>query len=150
MIIFLCFFWFANAFASSDIAGDWYVVKNTMTNGTKTTEKEYLHLHTDHTFSIQLFVDLQKHDAFVKGLRIEGSGIWKRRENVLAIHIQKLEVPFAKEIYLISQESLRRLANQFKYKYQHNPLKIIFINTLTPNKLVIKKETGYTTVYQRQ
>ena len=115
-----------------------------------TVEKEYLHLNANNTFSIQLFVSVQKEEAFIKDLRIEGSGIWKSRDNTLVIYIQKVEVPFAKEIYLISQESLRTLANNFKYKYENEPLRIIKIKSFTSTQLVTSNEALLETVYTRQ
>ena len=134
----------------SNIAGKWYAYAEATTNGTMTTETEYLSLNSDNTFSIQLFVSLHKGDAFIKDLRIEGSGIWKRRDDTLVIYIQKVEVPFAKEIYLISQESLRNLANDFKYKYESEPLKIIYIQNLDNASLVTENEKGQITSYRRQ
>jgi len=134
----------------STLAGKWYAYAESTTNGTATTEKEYLSLNSDNTFSIQLFVSLHKGDAFIKDLRIEGSGIWKRRDDTLVIYIQKVEVPFAKEIYLISQESLRNLANNFKYKYESEPLKIIYIQNLDKESLVTENEKGQITSYRRQ
>jgi len=151
ILIFLMMFAFElQAITPSSIAGKWYAYAQSTTNGTVTTEKEYLSLNSDNTFSIQLFVSLQKGDAFIKDLRIEGSGIWKRRDNTLVIYIQKVEVPFAKEIYLISQESLRNLANNFKYKYEHAPLKIIYIESLDNTNLVTKNEKEQLTSYSRQ
>ncbi|MBA1420914.1 MAG: hypothetical protein FAF03_08695 [Epsilonproteobacteria bacterium] len=135
---------------AASVVAKWQSYAKSTTNGTVTTEKEYLSLNGDNTFSIQLFVSLQKGDAFIKDLRIEGSGIWKRRDDTLVIYIQKVEVPFAKEIYLISQESLRNLANNFKYKYENEPLKIIYIEELENNKLVTKNEQNQITSYNRQ
>ena len=132
------------------LAGNWYAYRQSKENGTDTVEKEYLHLKADHTFTIQLFVSLQKEEAFVKDLRIEGSGIWKSKENTLVIYIKKVEVPFAKEIYLISQESLRNLANNFRNKYESEPLRIIEIKSLINNQLVTSNEALIETSYTRQ
>jgi len=130
--------------------GNWYAYRQSKDNGTVTVEKEYLHLNVNHTFTIQLFVSLQKEEAFIKDLRIEGSGIWKSKENTLVIYIKKVEVPFAKEIYLISQESLRNLANNFKHKYESEPLRIIEIKSLIGDKLVTSNEALIETSYTRQ
>ena len=135
---------------AASVVGKWKSYAETTTNGTVTTENEYLSLNSDNTFTIQILVSLQKGDAFIKDLRIEGSGIWKRRDDTLVIYIQKVEVPFAKEIYLISQESLRNLANNFKYKYENEPLKIIVIEYLDDQKLVTENEKGQVTSYSRQ
>jgi hypothetical protein len=139
-----------NAITVQELAGNWSAYSESTSNGTVTVEKEYLHLNANNTFSIQLFVSVQKEEAFIKDLRIEGSGIWKSRDNTLVIYIQKVEVPFAKEIYLISQESLRTLANNFKHKYENEPLRIIKIKSFTSSQLVTSNETLLETVYTRQ
>ena len=140
----------AVAVNSNELVGEWYAYTESYTNGTTTSEEEHLHLNSDHTFNIRLFVSLEKEEAFIKDLRIEGSGIWKNRDNVLVMYIQKVEVPFAKEIYLISQESLRNLANNFKHKYENEPLKIVMIKSFTHVKLVIENEQLQETSYSRQ
>jgi hypothetical protein len=139
-----------NAITVQELAGNWSAYRESTSNGTVTVEKEYLHLNANNTFSIQLFVSVQKEEAFIKDLRIEGSGIWKSRDNTLVIYIQKVEVPFAKEIYLISQESLRTLANNFKHKYENEPLRIIKIKSFTSSQLVTSNEALLETVYTRQ
>ncbi len=139
-----------NAISPQEIIGNWHAYRQSTNNGTVTVEKEYLHLLPNNTFTIQLFVSLHKGDAFIKDLRIEGSGVWKNRENTLVIYIKKVEVPFAKEIYRISQESLRNLANNFKHKYESAPLRIIFIESYTGQKLVTSNEKLIETVYTRQ
>jgi len=133
-----------------ELVGNWYAYRESNTNGTMTVEKEYLQLQANNTFTIQLFVSVKKGDAFIKDLRIEGSGIWKNRENTLVIYIKAVKVPFAKEIYLISQESLRNLANNFKYKYENEPLRIVFIESFTHKQMTTSNEKSITTVYSRQ
>ena len=139
-----------NAISVQELSGNWSAYRKTTNNGAVTIEKEYLHLNANNTFSIQLFVSVQKGDAFIKDLRIEGSGIWKSRDNTFVIYIQKVDVPFAKEIYLISQESLRNLANNFKHKYESEPLRIIKIKSFTTTQLVTLNESLIETVYTRQ
>ena len=139
-----------SAISTQEIIGNWSAYRQSTNNGTVTVEKEYLHLLANNTFTIQLFVSLQKGDAFIKDLRIEGSGIWKSRDNTLVIYIKKVEVPFAKEIYGISQESLRNLANNFKHKYESTPLRIIFIESYTGQKLVTSNEKLIETIYTRK
>ena len=138
------------AVISDEIVGNWYAYRESTENRTVTVEKEYLQLNADNTFSIQVFVSIQKDDAFIKDLRIEGSGIWKSRDNTLVIYIQKVEVPFAKEIYRISQESLRNLANNFKNQYENEPLRINFIESYTGKKLVTTNQQLLETSYTRQ
>jgi len=139
-----------SAMAPNEIVGNWYAYREASNNGTVTIEKEYLHLKENNTFALQIFVTVKKGDAFIKDLRIEGSGIWKRRESTLVIYIQKVEVPFAKEIYLISQESLRNLANNFKHKYESEPLRIVLIESFTGKQLVTSSEKLVKTSYTRQ
>ena len=150
LIMWFTLFSTLHAITPDELVGQWYAYSKSTLNNTVTTEEEYLHLNADHTFKVQLFVNLEKEDAFVKGLRIEGSGIWKSRDSTLVIYIQKVEVPFAKEIYRISQESLRNLANDFKHKYENEPLKIVTIKSFTHRKLVTENEQLQVTSYSRQ
>lgn len=138
------------AITPNEIIGNWKSYRESTTNGTVTVEKEYLHLNANHTFTIQIYVSVQKGDAFIKDLRIEGSGIWKNRDDVLVLYIQKVEVPFAKEIYLISEESLGNLANNFKQKYENEPLRIIYIENYSPNQLITSSQRLIKTTYTRQ
>jgi len=132
------------------LMGNWYSYSESVLDGTLTIEKEYLYLNRNHTFSVQLFVSVKKDEAFIRDLRIEGSGIWKSRDNTLVLYVNKVEVPFAKEIYQISQESLRQVANSFTRKFQNEPLRITIIESLTQKQLVTLNEQGHRTVYQRQ
>ena len=113
-------------------------------------EKEYFHLNANHTFDVKLFVSLKKDEAFIRDLRIEASGIWKNRDKTLVLYVKKVEVPFAKEIYRISQESLRQVANSFTRKFQNEPLRIIIIERLEQQKLVTLNEEQHRTIYSRQ
>lgn len=110
-----------NAISVQELSGNWSAYRETNSHGTVTIEKEYLHLNANHTFNIELFVS-----------------------------VEKGEVPFAKEIYLISQESLRNLANNFKHKYENEPLRIIEIKSFTARQLVTSNEAMLETVYTRQ
>jgi len=138
------------AITPNELSGNWTAYRKSINNKTTTIEKEYLKLNANHTFTIQLFVSVQKGEAFIKDLHIEGSGIWKSRENTLVIYIKKVEVPFAKEIYLISQESLRNLAYNFKYKYESEPLRIIKIESFTSTQLITSNEQLLETIYTHQ
>ncbi len=138
------------ALTPREMIGNWHAYRESTNNGTLTVEKEYLHLKADHTFTIQIYVSVEKGDAFIKDLRIEGSGIWKNRDDILVMYIQKVEVPFAKEIYLISQESLANLANNFKHKYENEPLRIIKIESYNDKQLNTLSEKLIKTSYTRQ
>ena len=139
-----------NAMGQDMIVGRWQALTQTVNNGTKTIEKEYLHLNADHTFSIILLVSIQKDDAYIKDLHIEGSGIWKVRDNTLVIVIKQVEMPVAKEVYRISQESLENLAANFKRKFQNEPIRIIIIKNIEANHFTTINEEQKETSYLRQ
>ncbi len=119
-----------DAFDRSDLIGKWKALSKTTNEGSVTLEKEYLHLNADKSFNIVLLVSVQKGEAFVKDLQIKGSGIWKVSDETLVVVVNKLEVPFAKEVYLISQESLRNLAANFKRRFENEPIRILKIKSL--------------------
>lgn len=139
-----------HAIERSDLIGSWKSVAKSTNNGTHTIEKEYLHLHADRSFSIVILVSLQKGDAFVKDLQIKGSGIWKVHERTLVAVVNKIDVPFAKEVYLISQASLRNLAANFKNRLHQEPIRILEIKHIDSNKLITENETSKQTNYIRQ
>ena len=137
------------AVTANELMGKWQTVTQSRDNGALIVEKEHLILNANHTFSIVIFVSLEKGDAFIKDLRIEGSGIWKSRDNTLVAVVQKVEVPFAKEIYRISQESLRNFANNFKSKYEDEPIRISVIKTLDVKKMTTINENLRESTYTR-
>ena len=71
LIIFIVGLYGLHASNLNTIYGKWHSIEETNNQGTVTIEKEYLHLNEDKTFSILVFVSVQKGDAFIKDLRIE-------------------------------------------------------------------------------
>jgi len=133
----------------NEVSGKWKAVSKSSNNGTLTIEKEYLNLNTDRSFTIVLLVSVQKGEAFIKDLQIKGSGIWKIYENTLVAVVNKMEVPSAKEVYLISQSSLRNLAENFKRRFQDEPIRILKIKSIDRNSLITENENLLQTHYSR-
>lgn len=150
LMIILVFMLELSAMSPNEIVGKWQTVTHSLNNDTATTEKEYLYLNADHTFSIVLLVSLQKGDAFIKDLRVEGSGIWKRRDNTLVVVIKEIKVPDAKEVYLISQQSLENLAASFQNRFKNEPIRISIIKNIDRNNLTTVNERLKETRYTRQ
>jgi len=134
----------------TQVIGIWKAVSQSAHKGNVTTEKEYLHLNANSTFSIVLLVSVQKGDAFIRDLQIKGSGIWKVSDNTLVAVVNKMEVPFAKEIYLISQESLRNLAANFQNRFKKEPIRIRSIKSIDQENLITVNEALKETHYTRQ
>jgi len=130
--------------------GNWQSFTRTLNNGTETTEKEYLTLNANHTFALVILVSLKKDEAFVKDLRIEITGNWESRDNMLVYVIKTVNVPAAKEVYLISQRSLENLAANFKYKYENDTIHMGKIKYADGTNLTIIGEKLRETKYQRQ
>jgi len=139
-----------SAVSPGEVTGKWQSITQTINNGTQTIEKEYLHLNADRTFSIVILVSLQKEDAFIKDLRIEGSGIWKVWNNTLVAVVNKVKVPRAGEVYLISQASLRNLLEKFKHKFKNEPIRISTIQRIDKNSMITLNEKAKKTSYKRQ
>ena len=132
------------------VTGTWKSVAQSTHNGTLTIEKEYLYLNANSTFSVVLLVSVQKNEAFVRDLQIKGSGIWKVSNHTLVAVVNKMEVPFAKEIYRISQASLRNLASTFKHRFEKEPIRILTIKSIDQNNLITLNEALKQTHYIRQ
>lgn len=131
------------------LVGKWQSISQTQNKGTLTIEKEYLSLNANHTFSILLLVSVQKGDAFVKDLQIKGSGIWKANKGTMVYVIKTVDVPFAKEVYRISQTSLEQLANYFKHRFDGQPIRINSITQLNTKQLSMINENNKETYYTR-
>lgn len=129
--------------------GKWYSIEQTTNKGTITIEKEYLTLNSNRTFSILGLVSIQKGDAFIKDLRIEGSGIWKVWKDQLVLVVKDVQVPKAGEVYRISQASLRSLAANFKSKFVKEPIRISIIKSMSNRHMTTTNEQGKTTHYKR-
>jgi len=148
IILILCLFEL-HAVNLNALYGKWHAMEQTTNQGTLTIEKEYLNLNADKSFSIVLLVSVQKGDAFVKDLRIEGKGIWKLWEDKLVIVVKDVQVPVAGEVYRISQASLRNLAANFKRKFVNEPIRINTIKSMDSRHLTTSNEKGKITHYKR-
>lgn len=138
-----------SAVSTNEIAGKWQAKRQVTNNDTVTTEKEYLTLNQNHTFTILAFVSVQKGDAYIKDMRVDASGIWKVWNNTVVLVVKKVEVPNAAEIYRISQTSLRNMAENFKSKYKNNPIRINKVMSLDQYNLKLVNEVGVQTAYIR-
>jgi hypothetical protein len=81
---------------------------------------------------------------------VKASGIWKRHITTLVVVINKIEVPFAKEVSRnISQRSLETLASTYQSRLKESPIRIYTITYLDEKKLTIVSEKSVTTTYQK-
>jgi hypothetical protein len=150
VITLLLFMLELHAVNKNDLMGNWQAVTRTLNNGTETIEKEYLSLNANHRFELVILVSLQKDDAFIKDLRIEVTGTWESRDNMLVYVIKTVNVPVAKEVYRISQKSLENLAANFKYKFENDNIHMSKIKYVDGANLTIIGEKLRETKYQRQ
>jgi len=139
----------ASAAEKYTLLGQWKAVTHTTERGTKTTEKEYLKFYPDHTLDILFLVTLQKGNAFLKDLRIEGRGIWKRRGNILVVVLKNVEVPVAGEVYGISGTSLKQIAETFHHRFQNDPIRILVVKQLGRHLLVTENTYRQQVTYRR-
>ena len=77
-------------------------------------------------------------------------GNWDSRDNTLVYVIKSVNVPAAKEVYLISQQSLKNLAENFKYKYENDTIHMSKIKYADRTNLSVIGEKGRETSYKRQ
>ncbi len=144
--------WIITAQAADEtmLLGQWNSVTQSINNGTRTTEKEYLKFYGDHTFEILFLVTVQKGNAYVKDLRIAGKGLWKTRGNILVVVVKNVEVPVAGEVYGISNDSLRTIASTFHDRFKNDPIRILVMKALSPHKLVTENKAKQIVQYKRQ
>jgi hypothetical protein len=131
--------------------GNWQTVTtSTSENHTHVTEMESLWLKPDHTFEIIILVNLKKGEHFIKDLEVKATGIWKRYVTTLVVVINKIEVPFAKEVSrTITQRSLEALASTYQARLRESPIRINTITFLNDKKMVIINEKGVKTEYTK-
>ena len=135
LLTFILFFQLSQA-ANTYLKGNWYSYSRSVNNNTEVIEKEYLNLYDNMNFQIVILVSLKKDISYVKDLRIEVNGTWDNRENILVFAIKSLNVPHAKEVSMISQQSLENLAQNFKSKYENDKLHMLKIIKLTDKELI--------------
>ena len=119
-----------------NLSGNWHSFNKSNNYGTVLFENETLTLNSNGTFFMLILVDVQKDDAFIKGLRIEVSGIWKECDKTISLVLKTLNVPFASVVSGISQESLNNISNSFKNKYR--------VDTIFISKIINEEEFGFT------
>jgi len=131
--------------------GNWQTVNQSISeNKTHVIEKESLWLKADHSFEIIILVNLKKGEHFIKDLEVKARGIWKRYNTTLVVVIQKIEVPFAKEVSrTITQRSLEALAGTYQARLRESPIRINTITLLTKEKMTIVNEKGVVTEYTK-
>jgi hypothetical protein len=131
--------------------GNWQTVsQSTSENKTHVIEKESLWLKADHSFEIIILVNLKKGEHFIKDLEVKARGIWKRYNTTLVVVIEKIEVPFAKEVSrTITQRSLEALAGTYQARLRESPIRINTITLLTKEKMTIVNEKGVVTEYTK-
>jgi len=129
--------------------GEWHTQNHSINRGTQTLEKEYLRFKADHTFTILFLVTVQKGAAYVKDLRIEGTGLWKTRGETLVVVVKEVKVPVAGEVYGISQASLEKMAKTFHDRFKYDPIRILHIETLTRTTLATENSDGQHIRYHR-
>jgi len=138
-----------HAVSANELLGSWYSSLRTLNNGTETIEKEYLTLSANNTFKLIRLVSVKKDISFVKDLRIEVIGTWEAKGNTLIYVIRSVNIPSAKEVYQISQQSLENLAENFKYKYENDKIHVNKIISMTAKSLTVLSERGRETKYKR-
>ena len=131
------------------ITGKWHDASRILENGQETIEKSYLTLQANGFFSLLILVSVKKGDAFIKDLRVEINGTWKAEANALVYVVKNVNIPAAKEVYLINQRSLEALARAFKNKYQNDSIHISKIKHLDAKNLMIITEKGKERNYKR-
>jgi len=94
-------------------------------------------------------VSVQKGNAYVKDIQIKATGIWKAHQETLVYVIKTVDVPFAKEVYGISQTSLEQLSNHFSHRFDSQPIRILNIESLNARSLNVRGENGLETHYTR-
>ncbi|BAF71579.1 hypothetical protein [Sulfurovum sp. NBC37-1] len=149
--LWIIFLFIVEVYAANEamLIGQWNNVSTGVNNGTRITECEFLRFNADHTFGTVLLVTVKKGNAYMKDLRIEGTGTWKTRGNILVAVVNNIEVPVAGEVYRISQSSLENIAVTFHNRFKNDPIRILVMKQLNRQKLVTENEKKIFATYTR-
>ena len=139
----------AQAVQKEQMITTWMNTASYVNDGLTTIEKEYMNLRANGTFDIVMLVSVQKDNSYIKDLRIEASGIWEVRDNILVRVIQKVSVPTVQDANQISQQSIDNLAANFKFRLQNDPIRISTVKFLNKNSLILINEKYKETTYSR-
>jgi len=135
-IILISIFFSVSLFSQTmNLSGNWHSFNKSNNYGTVLFENETLTLNSNGTFFMLILVDVQKGDSFIKGLRIEVSGIWRECDKTLSLVLKTLNVPFASVVSGISQASLNNISQTFKNKYR--------VDTIFLNKIINEEKNGF-------
>ena len=130
--------------------GEWVMTTRSVNNGTYVTEKEILRIKPDHTFDVTIDVSLQKGRHYIKDLQVKASGIWKRYITTLVIVVQRIDVPFAKEVSTtIDMRSLEALAGIYRRRFETDPIHIYTIEFLDEKNLKVRNEEEAVSTYTK-
>ncbi len=63
--------------------------------------------------------------------------------------IKKIEMPYAKEVHLISQQSLTQVSNYFKNKFHEEPMHIGIVEKIDKQSMTVINEHLQKTIYHK-
>ncbi len=102
------------------------------------------------SFMVTMHITIQKNEYLIKDLQLQGKGTWKVSDNVLVYVISEVYTVGVRETKGISQESINKLARDLHQKYMGDPIRILRIQSVSTERLVIINESGVTTQYRRK
>ena len=123
--------------------GEWRSETKAFNAGTHVIEREILRIKPDHTFTDVIDVSLQKDDHFIKDLQIKAEGRWKRYITTLVFVVDRIDVPFAKEVSdSIDMRSLQALSAYYKRRFDEEPIRITTLIFLDEKTMKFRDEKG--------
>jgi len=133
---------------SGKIPEEWITERKFVHNGEKHLEKETLDFRAD-TFRLILNITISKGTLLVRDLRIEASGLWKMRDDILVIVMQELRFAGVGETRGINRESFRTVIRELRGNYLTDPIRLYRVLKLTDSSFVIHGEENVEKSYSR-
>lgn len=133
---------------SSTLLGTWKTHRAFAANGERHEETEILRFNPG-SFRMQLFTTIRKGPFLVKNLRIEATGIWKRRDRILVLMLQQIRFTGVDETRGINQASFNTLVRQLRGRYLSDPIRILSIQALGEDVLSLDNGDGTVKDYKR-
>lgn len=137
------------AIQPDQLYGEWEAERKVIVRESTNSEYEDLTMNPG-SFMLTMFITVQKNEYLIRDLQLQGKGTWKVSGDVLVYVISEVYTVGVRETKGISQESINQLAGDLHQKYMGDPIRILKVQSVSPERLVIINEKGATTQYRRK
>ena len=130
------------------LLGTWKSQRTFAMNGERHEETESLRFNPG-SFRMQFVTTIRKGPFLIKNLRIDATGIWKRRDRILVLMFQQIRFAGVDETRGINRASFDTLVRQLRSRYLSDPIRIFSLQALSQEVLSLDNGGGTVKDYKR-